>query len=344
MHNEHGHIEHFIAVKQDITARRQAEQALKDSDERFRFLFEYAPDAYYLHDLEGCFVQGNRAAEELIGYDQEELIGKSFLQLNLLPAEEMVKAALLLGKSKRGEATGPDELTLCRKDGRKIIVELRTYPLKLARQVVVLGIARDITPRRELEGQFRQAQKMEAVGQLAAGVAHDFNNILAAILLHLQLLQQRQNLDPELRLSLQDLQHGAQRAASLTRQLLLFSRQQVMQPVRVDVNQITGALLQMLRRLLGEHVETAFHPSAEPAWVEADPGMLDQVVMNLCVNARDAMPKGGHLTLSTRVLTLKGSSPGGPRETRLGRFACLSVADAYAGNRSTSTRPSVLPR
>jgi signal transduction histidine kinase/ActR/RegA family two-component response regulator len=194
----------------------------------------------------------------------------------------------------------------------------------------VLVCLEDVTARTQLQAQFLQAQKMEAVGQLAGGIAHDFNNILSATLIHLQLLQQKQKLEPEIAASLYELELGAQRATSLTRQLLLFSRRQIVKTRRVDANELVQGLLRMLNRLLGEHIQAVFAPSPLPAWVEADPGMFEQVVMNLCVNARDAMAKGGQLTLSTQIrdVEAKSSDPAGPRS---GRFICLAVADTGCG-------------
>jgi two-component system, cell cycle sensor histidine kinase and response regulator CckA len=214
---------------------------------------------------------------------------------------------------------------------REIQVSASTALVQLQDQPRVLVCLEDITGRKQLEVQFLHAQKMEALGQLAGGVAHDFNNILAAALLHLQLLQQRQNLEPELAASLRELVEGTQRAASLTRQLLLFSRRQVMQPARLDFNQVVQGLLKMLRRLLGEDVHTVFSPGPEPVWVEADAGMLEQVVMNLCVNARDAMPGGGRIELRVQRLTLEAEAVRRHPEPQPGRFACLTVTDTGCG-------------
>ena len=214
---------------------------------------------------------------------------------------------------------------------REIQVSASTALVRLQDQPRVLVCLEDITGRKQLEAQFLQAQKMEAVGQLAGGVAHDYNNILAATMLHLQLLQMRQNLDPDLASSLRELEQGAQRAASLTRQLLLFSRRQVLQTKRVDLNEVIQGLMKMLRRLLGEDIEKIFSAAPEPVWVEADVGMLEQVVMNLSINARDAMPGGGRLTLATQRLSSEAKEPGLGPEARPGQFACLTVTDTGCG-------------
>ena len=140
-----------LAVVRDITERKRAERALRDSDQRSRVLFDYAPDAYFLHDLHGTLVDGNKAAEELSGYRREELIGKSLLQLNLLNAEGVALAAALLGRNAQGQATGPDEFVLRRKDGSEAVVEIRTFPVRLQDGLLVLGVARDITGRKSAE-------------------------------------------------------------------------------------------------------------------------------------------------------------------------------------------------
>ncbi len=210
--------------------------------------------------------------------------------------------------------------------------------VRLQDQPRVLVCLEDITNRKQLQAQFLHAQKMQAVGQLAGGVAHDFNNILAAGLLQLQLLQQKQNLEPELAASLRELQRGTERAANLTRQLLLFSRRQVMQTKRLDSNEVIKGVLKMLTRLLGEDIDVAFSPSPEPVWVEADVSMLEQVVMNLCVNARDAMSGGGRLDLSVQNLVLGAEEARQHPEGRPGRFACLTVTDTGCGMDETTLK------
>ncbi len=198
----------------------------------------------------------------------------------------------------------------------------------------------EVAERKRVESQLLQAQKMEAVGQLAGGVAHDFNNILAAIILQLDLLQDEPGLSPRVREDLQEVDKGAHRAAELTRQLLLFSRRQIMQMKPVDLNEVLADLLKMLRRLLGEHIDITIHGEPGPLWVDADAGMMQQVVMNLCVNARDAMPQGGQLTLGTRVLDIQAETVLANTEARPGRFVCLSVTDTGCGI-GTQTLPRI---
>jgi PAS domain S-box-containing protein len=189
----------------------------------------------------------------------------------------------------------------------------------------------DITSRQQLERQFLQSQKMEAVGQLAGGVAHDFNNILAAMLMHLHLLREEHAEDAPLVGGLQDLEQHARRAADLTRQLLLFSRRQAAQIARLNVNAIIDGMAKMLRRVLGEHIEMDFRYSTEDQGVDGDSGMLEQVVMNLCLNARDAMPNGGRLTLTTQTVDIRPDQPQRTPEARPGRFVCLRVNDTGCG-------------
>ena len=214
---------------------------------------------------------------------------------------------------------------------REIQVFASTALVRLQSQPKVLVCLEDVSGRKQLEAQLLQAQKMDAIGQLAGGIAHDFNNILAATLLHLQLLRQNQSLDPEMLASLGELEQGTQRAANLTRQLLLFSRREVMQIKRVDFNDVIRAMMKMLGRLLGEHIETTFAPSPQPVWLDADPGMLEQTVMNLCINARDAMPRGGRLKLGVRRLALKVEDLGQRAQARPGLFACFTATDTGCG-------------
>jgi signal transduction histidine kinase/ActR/RegA family two-component response regulator len=203
---------------------------------------------------------------------------------------------------------------------------------------LVMATVQDVTERQQAEAerqhlqtQLIQAQKMEAVGQLAGGVAHDFNNILTAVLMQLSLLREEPHLTSEVQAGLKDLEGEAKRAANLTRQLLMFSRRQTLQPQLLDLNSLLGNLLKMLRRLIGEHISLEFSGAAGDLWLEADPGMLEQVVMNLVVNARDAMPAGGRVSLTTQLVNFDESASQRNPEARPGAFACLAITDTGCG-------------
>jgi nitrogen-specific signal transduction histidine kinase/CheY-like chemotaxis protein len=212
-------------------------------------------------------------------------------------------------------------------------------PLKRGREVIgVLGIYEDVTERKQLEAQLRQAQKLEAIGQLAGGVAHDFNNILAAMMMHLGLLQMKTALDLETRQSLNDLAGEARRAASLTSQLLMFSRRSALVVRPLHLNELTANLLKMLTRLIGENITLNFESGSHLPLVEADAGMLEQVLMNLVVNARDAMPRGGRITISTSVVELNAQRAASNSERQVGQFVCLAVSDTGTGMDETTMK------
>jgi len=203
-----------------------------------------------------------------------------------------------------------------------------------------MGIIQDITQRKELETQLRQAQKMEAVGQLAGGVAHDFNNMLAVIQGNAELLLLDEGqLTAKSKQGLEHVVEASERAANLTRQLLAFSRKQVMQPQPLVLNKVIANLTKMLNRVLRENIDLQCHYAVPLPYVQADPGMMEQVILNLVVNARDAMPEGGQLRVTTEQLTLDEAHARVNPEARAGEFVCMSVSDT-----GTGIAPEVLPR
>lgn len=241
----------------------------------------------------------------------------------------MLRDTFATGEARRQVEAG---LYVRRGDSRREVqLSVSTALLRIEREPKVVLCLEDITARKHLQAQLLQAQKMEAVGQLAGGVAHDFNNILAAMLMNIELVQRGHSVDQNLRASLKELEEGAQRAAGLTRQLLLFSRRQTIQVRRLDLNGVVEGLMKMLRRLLGEHILMAFNRSEAAQWVEADAGMIEQVIMNLCVNARDAMPRGGRLTLRTQTVDVGPEAAARHESARVGSFICLTVADTGVG-------------
>jgi len=328
----------IVAVYSDISEQKRAEEELKQSEERLRIMFEFAPDAYYISDKKGIFLDANKAAEDMVGWKKEELIGKSFLKLNLLPFNQIPKAADLLVQSALKKSTGPDEFTLIRKDGSRVIVEISTYPIVLADKIMVLGIARDITARKkaeealqESEAKLAHSQKMEAVGRLAGGIAHDFNNLLTTILGYSDMILLEQNLDDDLIESVKEIKASSKRAAALTQQLLAFSRKQVLRPEVIDLNDLITNLSKMLGRLIGEDIELIIKPGTDPCRIKADPGQIEQIIMNLAVNARDAMRKGGKLAIETQSIYLDKSYRQDYPEIIPGYYVLLAVSDTGRG-------------
>ena len=211
-----------------------------------------------------------------------------------------------------------------RKDGEVIQVEAFCSVTEFGNQRAILATVHDISDRVKLEDQLRQAQKMEAVGRLAGGIAHDFNNLLTAIRGNAELMSHRVKNDPEMAAEVDEILHAADRAASLTRQLLAFSRKQVLQPVALDINEIVSGVARMARRLIGTDVQLRLELGASVSQVLADPAQVEQVLLNLIVNARDAMPSGGTITVQTANVAARGGLAG----DRPGRHRAGRVRDA----------------
>jgi PAS domain S-box-containing protein len=288
-----------VAAIEDITGRKKAEEQLK----LFRLLIERSNDAIEVVDsATGRFLDVNESGCRTPGYTRDEM-----LSLTVFDLTPEVNRALFAATNAQIKKAGHAMLETLRrrKDGTTYPVEVSLSSVTLDREYAV-AIVRDITERRKMEAQFIEAQKMEAVGQLAGGVAHDFNNILAVIMGYNNLIQEDLEPDSPLRKYTDEVQHSADRATGLTRQLLIFSRKQKVQPVVLDLNDAVKDLDKMLRRLVDEHIEMEFVPGKQTGRIKADPGYIWQVLMNLVVNARDAMPNGGKLTIATKNVMLDG--------------------------------------
>ena len=284
--------------------RRESEQT-EEAHARLATAIEQAHESIIITDCDGIIQYVNPFFERISGYTKEELIGRNPRILKSGRHDEEFYRQMWKTLERGEDWHG--RLTNKRKDGTVYEEDATISPIvdTAGKIVSYVAVKRDVSREVQLEGQFRQAQKMEAIGQLAGGVAHDFNNMLAAILMQTELLAATKSLPDEIRDGLREISTYADRAASLTRQLLLFSCRQEMHRGNLDLNELVTSLSQMLRRIIGEDMRLELNLHPEPLMAYADPGMLDQVLLNLVVNARDAMPGGGRLLIETtqRVFT-----------------------------------------
>jgi PAS domain S-box-containing protein len=319
------------AVARDITERRKAEDALRAAEAKYRALVEQSLMGVYIVQNDRL-VYCNPKAADMLGYTQQELIDAP----SAFDAVHEQDRALVREQLARLD---PDRLPSVqmavrglRKDGEVLQVEAFCSVTEFAGERAVLATVHDISDRVKLEEQLRQAQKMEAVGRLAGGIAHDFNNLLTAIRGNAELMSHRVENDPAMAAEVDEILHAADRAASLTRQLLAFSRKQVLQPVALDLNEIIEGVSRMTRRIIGTDVQLRLDLGPGISKVLADPAQVEQVLLNLIVNARDAMPSGGVITVLTRNATLEPKAPEILQAgIAPGKFVMLSVADNGIG-------------
>jgi PAS domain S-box-containing protein len=320
-------------IGHDISARKEAEKARAEAETKYRTLVEQVAAISYIAELglRGQWLYVSPQVEAITGYSQEEWLADSSDWLRHIPQEDHAIVETAEAASLRGERFQA-EYRVVRKNGAVIWVSDTAVVVSGSDSHPVMeGIIVDITERKLLENQLQQSRRMEAVGRLAGGIAHDFNNLLTIIKGYAELAQQRTGIPPELRADVQQVENAAERASMLIRQLLAFSRRQVLQPKIIDLNAIVMGLDKLLGRLMGEHIEMVTRCAANVGNVKADPAQIEQVIMNLVVNARDAMPKGGRLTVETFNVELDSTYARDHVTVKPGPYVMLAVSDTGIG-------------
>jgi PAS domain S-box-containing protein len=329
--NAKGEPQHLVVVNRDVTERKRAAEALLQSEASFRSVVEDAPYGIYRASLSGELVLVNPALQKILGYpSRAELLQANLAtQIYRNPLDHQRVSELLL----RQEDFNDVEVEWKRKDGTPITVRCSGWPIKDENGHLALFelFAEDVTERRVLERQLRMAQKMEAVGRLSGGIAHDFNNLLGVVMGYSQVMKRSLGpLHPSYEHA-EEIEKASKRAVSLTRQLLAFSRQQVLEPVILNLNALVSDMEKMLPRLIGEDVALTLTLDTGLAQVKADPGQIEQVLMNLAVNARDAMPDGGKLSIQTANVELDAAFTHQHPGSRVGPHVMLRVTDTGTG-------------
>jgi two-component system, cell cycle sensor histidine kinase and response regulator CckA len=335
--NRDGAIVGAVVVGRDITERKRSEAALQESEQRFRALVDGAPDGIYVQS-DGRVTFVNPSMVSLLGAKgPEDLLGAQFMTW-VAPEYRDFVSARIRKQRETGQAALPAEQDYLRLDGSRVPVEVTAVPLPFPGAPVHLVFVRDRTARLEgaaaqesLRSQLLQAQKMESIGRLAGGVAHDFNNILMVQKGYCEIIKHSLKSDDPLCRHLLEIENAADRAAALTQQLLAFSRKQALAPRNIDLNVLVTNLDQMLRRLIGEDVELLTVGAPRPAIVRADPGQVEQVLVNLAVNARDAMPDGGKLTIEVAEVDLDQTYADSHVGVTPGGHVMLAVSDTGFG-------------
>lgn len=320
----------MTGVNFDMTEQAESAERVRGSEERYRDLVENAHDIIYSHDLEGSYTSINAAAEQITGYTREESLNMNLA--DIVVPEQLDKAREMIARKLKGEKVTAYELGILAKDGRIVTVEVNT---KLVSQdgvpVGIQGIARDVTERKSLQKQLAQSQKLESLGRLTGGIAHDFNNMLTAINGYSDLSLRQIAADDPVRRNIEEIKKAGELAAMLANQLLAFSRSQILQPEVIVISDIINDTSNMLKRVIGEDIELVTILKDTVGRTKVDPGQLSQIVMNLAVNARDAMPNGGKLTIETANAILDSNYARQHVGVLPGPYVVLSVSDTGTG-------------
>ena len=332
--DESGKPSYFLGSVLDISERKQALETLRESEEKFKAIASSANDAIILQDSEGLITYWNPAAETLFGYTSEEMIGKDPHHV-LMP--EKYREQYQIGfqqflKTGTGAAVGKAvELTAIHKTGMEFPIEISVAPVDMQGSYWATAIIKDITERKQLQQQLQQSQKMESVGRLAGGVAHDFNNLLTSITGNVALAMMDISSGDPLLDTLGEINQAAESATNLTRQLLAFSRKQIIKPKVIDLHELIGNMHKMLKRLIGEDIDLQTLRAEKLECIKADPGQMEQILVNLAVNARDAMPNGGKLTIEIADTILDEAFHKNHPDIVPGEYVVLAVSDNGEG-------------
>ncbi len=320
-----------LKLQEEINGHKRTEQKLAASEARFRRLIENASDLITVVDEHGIIRFQGPSSERILGFPPEEMMGHEAFEWvhpdDLPKAKEAIRRTV----EQPGQPVSIEYRVRHRNGHWRVLESIGRNMPDPSGAVFIIVNSRDVTEQRELQDQLRQAQKMEAIGQLAGGVAHDFNNILTVIMMQVELMAFDDDLSAETKEGLNEVRAAAERAAALTRQMLLFSRRTAMQPSRININETIASLSKMLQRIIGEDIRLELSLNPKPLLAHADPGMLDQVLMNLAVNARDAMLRGGRLTIATSPRVVDDAYAQRHTDATPGRYVVFSVTDTGSG-------------
>jgi len=318
----------YEGTVEDITASKVAEKKQIESETKYRALFEQATDAVFIEDTTGIILDTNSRATEILGWSREELIGSHISKL--VPPEESSKLRIHFERLEHGVGFRVESYNL-HKDGRKIPVEVNIMPVEVSGESLIIVFVRDISDKRRLEDQLRLSQKLEALGRLSGGIAHDFNNLLTGIFGFVDILKlSLPTTDPNYS-TVEDIESVAVRAASLTKRLLAFSRKQVLRPEALEINEVIGDMSGILARIIGEKIDFRFEPGENLPLIMVDRSQLEQVLMNLVINAGDAMPDGGRLIVETAIADFDKEFVETHSEASFGKHVMLAVSDTGCG-------------
>jgi two-component system, cell cycle sensor histidine kinase and response regulator CckA len=339
-----GQAQHLISVIEDISDRRALEAQIRQSvvsltasEQRYRTLVESANDAIAVLTPEGVVREVNQRWVAIVGLPRRQLVGRNVR--DFAPSGKEDETAQMFDQTIASNATRSTPLEIATSDGSTVLMEFSSTAIDVAGERLVLMIGRDVTEQRQLEKQLRQAQKLEVLGQLAGGVAHDFNNLLTVVLGSSEVLLLELAADDPSRIEVLEIKKAGERATGLTQQLLAFSRKQVLQPSLLDFNELLSGMEPLLRRLIATHVDLVVRLGPTAGTIKIDPTQLEQLVVNLVVNAADAMPRGGKLTIETSHLRLDESYRKRHLPVAPGDYIMLAVSDTGVGmDEATSQR------